>query len=69
MSDSNSLIPISDEQAKAIQEFLKTLQGMGSFLKETRVRFPEIWSAILEGDAATSWLSPFGREFLRAVSD
>jgi hypothetical protein len=35
MSDSNSLIPISDEQAKAIQEFLKTLQGMGSFLKET----------------------------------
>jgi hypothetical protein len=30
MPDFNSVIPISDEQAKAIQEFLKTLQGMGA---------------------------------------
>jgi hypothetical protein len=30
-----SLVPISDEQAKAIQEALKTLQGLGGFLKDT----------------------------------
>jgi hypothetical protein len=34
MSDGGNLIPISDEQAKAAQEALKTLQGLGGFLKE-----------------------------------
>jgi hypothetical protein len=34
MSNSNILIPISDEQANAIQEALKTLQGFGGFLKK-----------------------------------
>jgi hypothetical protein len=35
MTDPGSIIPISDEQAKALQEALKTLQGFAGFLKET----------------------------------
>jgi len=31
----DSIIPISDAQAKAIEEALKTLQGFGGFLQET----------------------------------
>jgi hypothetical protein len=31
MSGDNSIIPINDEQAKAIQEALKALQGLGVF--------------------------------------
>ena len=31
----DSLIPVSDAQAKAIEEALKTLQGLGGFLRET----------------------------------
>jgi len=30
----DSIIPISDAQAKAIEEALKTLQGFGGFLQE-----------------------------------
>jgi hypothetical protein len=35
MSNSTILIPIGDEQAKAILEALKTLQEFGGFLRET----------------------------------
>jgi hypothetical protein len=48
MSDLGSLIPISDEQAKAAQEIamatneaLKALQGFGGFLKETLGTVPQ----------------------------
>jgi hypothetical protein len=41
MSDGGGLIPISDEQAKAIQEALKALQGVGGFLKETLGTVPQ----------------------------
>ena len=37
----NSLIPISDEQAKAIQEALKVLQGLGSFLDKVLGDVPQ----------------------------
>jgi hypothetical protein len=50
MSDPGSLIPINDEQAKAIQEALKILQGMGSFLKDTVGTIPEDLVGILLGD-------------------
>jgi hypothetical protein len=50
MADSDSLIPISDEQAKAIQEALKTLQGLGGFLKETFGTVPEDIVALLGGN-------------------
>jgi hypothetical protein len=50
MSDSGSLIPISDEQARAIQEALKTLQGFGGFLRETFGTVPEDLVGVLGGD-------------------
>ena len=50
MSDPGSLIPISDEQAKAIQDVLKILKGMGGFLKETVGTVPEDLVGILVGD-------------------
>jgi len=37
----DSIIPISDAQAKAIEEALKTLQGFGGFLQETLVASPD----------------------------
>jgi len=46
----NSLIPISDEQAKAIQEALKTLQGLGGFLKDTLGTVPSDIVGLLGGD-------------------
>jgi hypothetical protein len=46
----NEFIPISDEQAKAIQEALKTLQGLGSFVKETFGTAPQDLVALLGGD-------------------
>jgi hypothetical protein len=46
----NSLIPVSDEQAKAIQEALKTLQGFGGFLEKTFGTMPEDIVALLGGD-------------------
>jgi Abortive infection alpha len=44
------LIPISDEQAKAIQEALKTLRGLGGFLRETFGTIPEDLVGLLGGD-------------------
>jgi nucleotide-binding universal stress UspA family protein len=50
MSDAGSLIPISDEQAKAIQEALKVLQGLGGYLKQTFGTVPEDVIGLLGGD-------------------
>jgi hypothetical protein len=51
MSDpGSSLIPITDEQAKALQEALKTLQGIGGFLKQTFGTVPEDLVGLLGGD-------------------
>jgi hypothetical protein len=50
MTDPTSLVPISDEQAKAIQEALKTLQGFGGFLKETFGTVPQDLVGLLGGD-------------------
>jgi hypothetical protein len=47
---SGELIPISDEQAKAIQEALKTLQGFGGFLRETLGTVPADVVGLLGGD-------------------
>lgn len=46
----NEIVPISDEQAKAIQEALKTLQGLGEFVKETFGTVPQDLVGILGGD-------------------
>src|SRR3954469_19735767 len=56
MSNSNILIPVSDEQAKAIQEALKTLQGFGGFLRETFGTVPKDVVGLLGGD----WLKVRG---------
>jgi abortive infection alpha-like protein len=50
VSDSGSLIPISDEQAKAAQEALKTLEGLGGYLKETLGTVPQDLVGLLGGD-------------------
>jgi hypothetical protein len=50
MADGGSLVPISDEQAKAIQEALKTLQRTGGFLKETLGTVPQDLVGYLGGD-------------------
>jgi hypothetical protein len=50
MGDGGSLVPISDEQAKAIQEALQTLQGVGGFLKETLGTVPQDLVGYLGGD-------------------
>jgi hypothetical protein len=49
----DTLVPISDEQAKAIQEALKTLQGVGGFLREMCGTVPEDVVALLSGN----WLN------------
>jgi hypothetical protein len=46
----DSLIPISDEQAKLGQEALKALQGLGGFMKETFGTMPQDVVALLGGD-------------------
>lgn len=46
----DSLIPIGDEQAKLGQEALKTLQGLGGFLKETFGTLPQDVVGLLGGD-------------------
>jgi hypothetical protein len=46
----SSVIPLSDEQAKAIQEALKTLRGIGGFLKQTFGTVPEDMIGLLGGD-------------------
>jgi Abortive infection alpha len=50
MSDTGSLIPISDEQAKAVQEALKALQGVGGFLREVLGTVPEDLVGYFGGD-------------------
>jgi hypothetical protein len=52
MSDAGggALIPVSDEQAKAIQEALKALQGVGGFLREVVGTVPEDLVGYLGGD-------------------
>jgi hypothetical protein len=47
---SGELIPISDEQAKLGQEALKTLRGLGGFLKDTFGTLPEDVVGLLGGD-------------------
>ena len=49
MSD-NSIIPITEEQAKAAQEALKALRGFGDFLRETFGRTPQDLVGLLGGD-------------------
>jgi hypothetical protein len=44
------VFPISDEQAKALQEAFKTLQGLGGFLKKTFGTVPEDLVGLLGGD-------------------
>jgi hypothetical protein len=44
------IIPISDAQAKAIEEALKTLQGVGGFLRETLGTVPADLVGLLGGD-------------------
>lgn len=46
----NEIVPISDEQAKAIREALKTLQSLGGFVKETFGTVPQDLVGILGGD-------------------
>jgi hypothetical protein len=50
MSGDNSIIPINDEQAKAIQEALKALQGPGGFLEKTLGTAPADIVALLGGN-------------------
>jgi hypothetical protein len=50
MSDPGSLIPITDEQAKAIQEAIKALRGLSGFLKETFGTVPQDIVGLLGGD-------------------
>ena len=50
MADGNSLIPISDEQAKLGQEALKLLQGLGSFFGKALGSVPEDLAGYLGGD-------------------
>lgn len=45
-----ALIPITDEQAKAIQEALKALQGVGGFLREMLGTVPEDLVGYFGGD-------------------
>ncbi|WP_316171051.1 Abi-alpha family protein [Bradyrhizobium sp. SZCCHNRI1058] len=46
----NDLIPVTDAQAKAAEEALKTLQGFGGFLKETFGTVPQDIVGLLGGD-------------------
>jgi hypothetical protein len=47
----DSLLPISDEQAKAFQEALRTLQGVGGFLRDILGTVPEDLVGYFGGDA------------------
>ena len=47
---SESLIPITDEQAKLGQEILKTFRGLGSFVEKALGSTPEDLIAYLGGD-------------------
>jgi hypothetical protein len=60
MSDSGNVTPITDEQAKAIQEAIKALRGLGGFLREAVGTVPEDLVGYLGGD----WLKVRRRENL-----
>jgi hypothetical protein len=47
---SDSLIPVSDEQAKLGQEIVKAFRGLGSFLEKTLGSTPEDLIGYLWGD-------------------
>jgi hypothetical protein len=55
MNDTGNLIAISDAQASAIQEGLKTLQGFGGFLEKTFGTIPQDLVGIFGGD----WLKAY----------
>jgi hypothetical protein len=77
----NSLVPISDEQAKLGQEALKVLRGLGSFLQmaeelgisrdEVEVSLANLRRVELafEPQGNLIAITALGREFLRAVAD
>ena len=46
----DSIIPVSDEQAKAIQEALKTLQRFGGFVADTLGTVPQDVIGLLGAD-------------------
>ncbi len=46
----DELIPISDEQAKLLQEALKTLRSVGGYLREVLGTVPEDLVGLLGGD-------------------
>lgn len=50
MSDAGSLISMSDEQAKAVQEAIKALRGLGGFLEKTFGTLPQDVVGVLGGD-------------------
>jgi hypothetical protein len=50
MSDPGSIIPVSDEQAKAIQDAIKALRGVGGFLKQILGTVPEDLVGYFGGD-------------------
>src|SRR5215471_547933 len=50
MGEAGGLIPITDEQAKAIQEAVKALRGLGAFLEKTFGTVPEDVVGLLGGD-------------------
>jgi hypothetical protein len=58
MGDQVSIIPISDEQAKAFKAALEVLSGIGGYLKDTLGTVPEDLVGILGGD----WLRVRRRE-------
>jgi hypothetical protein len=63
--DQGSLIPVSDEQAKAIQEAIKALRGVGGFLREILGTVPEDLVGYLGGD----WLKVRRAENLARILD
>src|SRR5882757_991584 len=65
MSDPGNLIPISDEQAKAIQEAIKALRGLGEFLEKTFGTVPQDVVGMLGGD----WLKVRRAENLARILD
>ena len=49
MTEPSSLIPITDEQAKALQEALKTFRGLGDFVQKALGSVPEDLVGLLGG--------------------
>jgi hypothetical protein len=68
MSDPPSLIPITDERAKAIQEAFKALQSVGGFLREVLDTVPEDLVGYLGGEELSKQIGSRMRGFLSKVS-